>query len=286
MVDSTNLTKLSNWNQCSCYIMIELIDSNLITLFIIGGQVNPLIGGGKIPWSKYRRQIKHIIIKGKIVFNEKYSSLKCLFQNCSNLESIEGLNNFDTTNITDMRAMFDSCGKLTKLDLSNWNTSNVTNISYIFNNCINLIKLNLTNWNTSKVIDMEAMFKNCLDLVELDVSNFNTSNVVDMTGMFINCRELTKLDLTRWNTSAVHSMDSMFKGCSSLTELDLSNWNTLSYMNKRDIFSWCTKLKSIDMSNFNLTLCSVRMFDRCPQLESLKLPNDFNTKYLKPMLVN
>jgi len=40
--------------------------------------------------------------------------------------------------VTDMKYMFRDCSSLTNLGVSNWNTSNVTNMSAMFCNCINL----------------------------------------------------------------------------------------------------------------------------------------------------
>ena len=86
------------------------------------------------------------------------------FSGFKNLKKIEGIENLNTSNVTDMSCMFMRCESLTSLDVSNFNTSNVT--------------------------DMCGMFSECNNLKSLDVSNFNTSNVTDMSGMFSNCANL------------------------------------------------------------------------------------------------
>ena len=80
------------------------------------------------------------------------------FSGFENLKKIEGIENLNTSNVTDMSCMFMRCESLTSLDVSNFNTSNVT--------------------------DMCGMFSECNNLKSLDVSNFNTSNVTNMHGMF------------------------------------------------------------------------------------------------------
>ena len=120
------------------------------------------------------------------------------------------LSNFDTSNVTNMRAMFYNMSKLTSLDLSNFNTSKVTNMSYMFYNMSSLTSLNLSNFDTSKVTDMSNMFRSMSNLTTLDLSNFDTSNVTNMNGMFTYMDSLTSLDLSNFNTSKVTNMSYMF----------------------------------------------------------------------------
>ncbi|NUF99092.1 BspA family leucine-rich repeat surface protein [Lactobacillus mellis] len=69
-----------------------------------------------------------------------------LFRNLKHLQTVQGLENLDTSQVTNMSRMFEYCESLTKLDLGSWNTSNVENMSWMFNECTNLIELNLDNW--------------------------------------------------------------------------------------------------------------------------------------------
>jgi surface protein len=48
-----------------------------------------------------------------------------MFHSCSNLATIDGINSWDTVNVTDMAGMFSGCESLTSLDLSSWNVCNV-----------------------------------------------------------------------------------------------------------------------------------------------------------------
>ena len=74
----------------------------------------------------------------------------------SNLESIEGLDNIDTSNAKNMNSAFAYCTKLTSLDLSSWDVSNVETFFFMFaSNHIyipdgsQLAYIDLTGWNTS-----------------------------------------------------------------------------------------------------------------------------------------
>ena len=86
-----------------------------------------------------------------------------MFQQCINLTSID-LNNFDTSNVSDMSYMFYSCQKLTSLNLSNFYTSNVNNISYMFANCKKLVNISRLNASSSTSISYFAY--NCTSLTD------------------------------------------------------------------------------------------------------------------------
>lgn len=73
----------------------------------------------------------------------------------------------DTSNITDMRSMFDYCEYLTELDLSNFDTSNVTSFYNMFDRCVRLQKLNLSSFDTSSATTMRDMFAGLWGLKEV-----------------------------------------------------------------------------------------------------------------------
>ena len=118
-----------------------------------------------------------------------------VFYGMSNLKSIIGLENFDTSRVTTMYWMFYGCNSLTNLDLSNFDTSNVTDVSHIFYGCRTIANLDLSTFDTSNVTNMEGMFASMSSLTSLDLSNFDTSNVTNMSGMFSGTSSLTTLNL-------------------------------------------------------------------------------------------
>ena len=150
------------------------------------------------------------------------------FGNKENIKSIKKLKGLDTSNVKDMSNMFNSCSKLTSLDLSSFNTSNVTNMGYMFSDCSSLTSLDLSNFNTSKVNDIGTMFYQCSSLTSLDLSSFDTSKVTNTEYMFYYCSSLTSLDLSNWDTSNVNSTTSMFSGCRSLTDVYITVEATLN----------------------------------------------------------
>lgn len=194
----------------------------------------------------------------------------CLFAAFIALESIDGMENLDTINVTNMYGMFMNCSSLTALDLSNFDTNSVTNMSFMVAYCSNLASLDLSNFNTSNVTDMRKMFGGCSSLTSLDLSNFNTSNVVNMPFMFGECSNLTSLDLSSFDTSNVIDMGDMFGGCSNLTSLDLSNFDTSNVINMSSMFAYSNNLTSLNLSSFdtNNVVSMQYMFSGCTDLST------------------
>ena len=195
------------------------------------------------------------------------------FYYMENLQSITGISNLNTSEVTDMRYMFGRCESLTSLDVSGFNTSNVTYMSCMFYDCCSLTSLDLSSFSTAKVIYMNDMFNNCQALMSLDVSSFNTSNVTDMSYMFTNCRSLTSLDLNSFNTSKVTKMPSMFGLCWSLTSLNLSSFNTSNVTDMSYMFYNCDDLTTIYVSTRWSTAAvtnSSSMFYNCTKLKGGK----------------
>ncbi len=237
-------------------------------------------------------------------------SLAYAFYRFTSLESVEGLENLDTStvtnmegmfyfclslkllnmtginteNVTNMDYMFADCNSLTSLDVSGFNTTNVTNMGYMFFRCYVLTSLDVSGFNTANVTQMECMFVSCRGLTSLDVSGFNTTNVTDMSRMFYDCSGLTSLDVSGFNTANVTQMECMFAGCRSLTSLDISKFYTTNVTNMGSMFYGCKKLTSLDVSGFNTTNVTNMgyMFNGCSNLISLDV-SGFNTTNVTSM---
>ena len=154
--------------------------------------------------------------KGGIIANE---SMIGYFSGFSEMTSID-LSALDTSEVTNMKGMFEDCWSLTSLDLSNFDTSEVTNIGAMFQDCSSLTSLDVSNFDTSKVADMNNMFYYCISLTSLDLSSFDTSKVTDMSWMFGNCSGLTSLDVSNFDTSNVTNMHFMFCKCPAWATVD------------------------------------------------------------------
>ena len=217
-----------------------------------------------------------------IIFDESFktyapTSLREFFKNCKALETISGLENLNTANVTDMNSMFYGCSALKSLDLTTFNTENVRDMNFMFLKCSALTSLDLKNFKTARVKHMYYMFSGCSALTSLDLKNFNTENVTDMYNMFDGCSALTSLDLTNFNTTKVTNMSNMFSFCSALTSLDLTNFNTTNVTYMYNMFDGCSALTSLDLTNFNTANVErmQEMFKGCSTLQSIYVSDNF-----------
>ena len=120
--------------------------------------------------------ITEIDILGKITINGPADSL---FDTLPNLTQINGLNNFITSDVTDMSYMFADCPKLVSLDLSSFDTSKVTFFSSMFYADTDLSSVNLSSFTiTDDAVDY-SLFDSCTNLTKLVLGKgikFTTTN--------------------------------------------------------------------------------------------------------------
>ena len=143
----------------------------------------------------------------KVVFDPSFAGARPTttydwFYDMTNLQSITGMSYLNTSEVTNMAHMFNSCSKLTSIDLSGFNTSKVTDMRVMFYNCTGLTSLDLSSFNTSKVTKMYNMFYRCSNLRTIYVgSGWSTAAVTNSTDMFFNCTSLVGGQGTTWNSS-------------------------------------------------------------------------------------
>lgn len=166
------------------------------------------------------------------------------FGSCTNLTSIEGLENLNTSDVTSMDYMFYMCKQLRALDLSGFNTEKVENMRDMFSNCKNLETLNLSSFKTNNLTDMSEMFLDCNKIAQLDLSGFNTSRVKTLDLVFKNCYALEALDLSSFDTKWVTDMSSLFDNCQNLKTIYVSdNFSTFMVKYSTNMFRYCNNLK-------------------------------------------
>ena len=239
-------------------------DESHKTLTFYGGESVPE-GAFKLNTGEEPPQWSGILNCTTVVFHESFKDVRpnsCCrwFGGFEKLTTIQGIENLNTEEVTNMSCMFSGCSGLTSLDVSKFNTDKVTNMSCMFNYCLGLTSLDLSSFNTAKVTDMSGMFSICKSLSSLDLSSFNTAKVENMSEMFNTCESLSSLDLSSFNTAEVTNMSEMFNDCSALTTIYVSDdFSPDTGTNGSDMFWGCLKLKGatsydsgktgIDMAN-------------------------------------
>ena len=157
----------------------------------------------------------------KVVFEESFkkfepTTLSSFFEELRSLTSISGLENINTTHVTDMSKMFYNCYKLNSLDLTQFNTGNVENMNEMFYDCQNLKSLDLSAFNTAKVNNMYRMFYYCFAKT-IDLSSFNTANVENMNEMFAGASLVVNIYTSdSFKTDKLKSSEKMFYLCTNL----------------------------------------------------------------------
>ena len=181
-----------------------------------------------MPWNvkgKWYSNMKTVVIDG----NPRPAYIREWFCNASKLTSIRNLNGLDTSCVTSMQSLFNSCTKLTQIDLSGFQTENVTDFSYMFVSCVGLSELDLSSFDTSAATGFPYMFSDCSGLTELDLSGFSVQNNISCNNMFERCESLKTLKLFSIQSDCYMISDSMFADCSALETIFApctSVWNT------------------------------------------------------------
>jgi surface protein len=120
------------------------------------------------------------------------------------LETIEGIRNWDVSNVTTMSAMFYDSDSLKKLDLSGWDTSSVQQMDNMFRFCDALKEVNLAGWDTSSVVYSRLMFFDAKGLERIYVSDsWDMSNVTRGDKTFGNNTKLVGGNGTKYSDQKI-----------------------------------------------------------------------------------
>ena len=100
------------------------------------GENEYLLNSGKeLPaWETNKDNITRVVFEASFA-NVKPTSCFKWFCSCNYLTQIEGMENLNTANVTDMSDMFHDCKSLAELDLTHFNTANVRNMKDMFFYC-------------------------------------------------------------------------------------------------------------------------------------------------------
>ena len=153
------------------------------------------------------------------------------------------------------------------LDLSNFDTSNTTNMAAMFNGCNSLFSLDLSNFDTSKTTSVNGMFYDCTKLTSVNFGNSGFQTVTDANNMFRKCKSIVNLDLSNFVGTNISYMNFAFSECTSLETIDLSNFANTKQISVSQMFYNCYKLNNVNMSSFDFTKTTnyTNMFQNVPK---------------------
>ena len=123
------------------------------------------VGGSDPEWKTLGTNVNKVVFDASFA-NARPTSCYYWFCGCSKLTDIEGIENLNTENVTNMNSMFDRCSALTLLDLTNFNTAKVSDMSYMFMGCSALTTIFVSDkFVTDQVTDGREMFHMCINLI-------------------------------------------------------------------------------------------------------------------------
>ena len=141
--------------------------------------------GDSAPWSDYRESIT------TVAFSSPVNAKTCtyMFKGCTNLNAVY-LDNFYTSEVTDMSFMFADCTSL------------------------EVIEFDMATSVEDDMLLEKGRFTPSRD-------NFLTGSVTNMAGMFEGCKSLQSFYLQNLDVHSVTNFNDMFAGCTSLENKNL-----------------------------------------------------------------
>lgn len=138
--------------------------------------------------------LEHIKFSNKLERGNAYS----MFSKCENLRTVDGIKNWDMTNVKNVHSMFEYCKKLKKIDLSGWKHAGIEDTIGMFRECSSLEEVDIFPSTEGKLKTIEEMFFNCHKLSSIPgIEEWNTNNINDMYCAFY-MTALKSLDLSKW----------------------------------------------------------------------------------------
>jgi len=174
------------------------------------------------------------------------TTLAGLFSGCTSLTTINHIDDWDVSNITDMNQMFQFASNFNQY-IGSWDVSSVTDMFSMFSNASSFNQ-DIGGWNVSAVTNMNVMFANATSFNQ-DIGSWNVSSVITMSGMFANATSFNQ-DISGWDISNVTLFGLFMYGKSAsnynAAYLDsiYNTWSTLSVTASLEIFFGTIKYTS------------------------------------------
>ena len=158
-VSNFNTSKVTNMQGMfsECINLTELNLSNFDTSNVTNMKYMLSMGGTADSVENVNIKLKRLDVSN---FNtSNVTDMSFMFAYNKSLEEIKGLENFDTSNVVNMNAMFSRLQSIKELNLCSFNTSNVTDMRYMFDwtFCLEHVYVGI-GWNTNNVVNNKYMW--------------------------------------------------------------------------------------------------------------------------------
>ena len=172
---------------------------------------------------------KYILADEKIVFPR---DSQYLFGSKSSIRTIS-FDNIDTSNLYNAQGLFEGCSSLRSVTgLEKFSFVDNAILYRMFRGCTSLETVSgIEHWDVSKASFLYQFFYNCNSLTSLDLSGWSISSNIPKSDMFYNCSNLKTIYVSElWNPNITSNSSSMFYGCTSLVGGAGTTYNS-SYTN-------------------------------------------------------
>jgi len=192
------------------------------------------------------------------------SSMRFTFNNCTKLNRINNIKNWNVQPIKDFNGFFRQCGIKSgaivggNADLSLWDVEDATNFAFMFDGAIfwngHMFRVNTSAQSN---VDMRAMFQKAVLFNNdgfTDMNNWDTSGVDGMAFMFSSA-EVFDSPIGTWDVSGVTTMNNMFAGNNAnpmAFNQSIGSWDVTAVTDMSNIMTRCNSFDQ-DLSGWKLT---------------------------------
>lgn len=127
------------------------------------------------------------------------SDFGSLFQNCSELTSVNNFNSWNVSTVNNLTSCFRQCVKFNQ-NIGGWNVGNVTSFEQLFYGC-SAFNQNIGSWNVGQGVNFYRMLYGC-SAFNQNIEGWNMSSATDIREMLSSCPAFNQ-NIGGWNVSNV-----------------------------------------------------------------------------------
>ena len=195
----------------------------------------------------YNSQITSFTFGGMELSSSGLTSLKDMFNTCTNLQSVS-LAGMNTSTVTTTENMFSDCNSLQNIDWGNITLSS-KNCRHMFQTCSSLETIDLSHCDFTGVTDCGYMFSKCSSLTTIDLStcNLKCGSTLELKWMFTNCTSLETVDFSGCDLSKATNNETMFDNCKALQTIKAVGCNEATRTKLQEAKKYYTYLSGVNI---------------------------------------
>ncbi|MBO4250469.1 MAG: BspA family leucine-rich repeat surface protein [Paludibacteraceae bacterium] len=159
---------------------------------------------GELDWkAAYDKWTITKVVIDQSMANAPLTSMNRMFEDLLKVQTIEGLQLLNTSEVTDMTRLFYGCQYLTEIDISAWDTRNVQSTERMFSDCSMLTKIDMSTFRIDALENCSMMFHGSGQLRKIYcMANFSESTkITDSSVMFLYCTLLQGSNGTKFSSA-------------------------------------------------------------------------------------